>query len=69
MAASVLDLKFTWENNVNFELLARWDAGTWATIIDIDENAHLSDVWPSVEAICKKFLEGELLTIGREMKA
>jgi len=70
MAASIRDIRISWENGVNFTMDTRLDGGSWVTIIDIDENGHLDTLWDSgVSAVCTKYFETELNVIGAEMKA
>jgi len=69
MAESELEIKITWENGKGFTMSSKKDAEDVKTVIDIDENGHLSSMWPHIEACCKEYLTSELNQIGSVMKA
>lgn len=69
MAATVVDVKFTYENTVDFKMQVRTDAGAWTTIVEMEENGILGSLWPNVQDICETYLKSELTTIGNVMKA
>lgn len=68
MAESELEIIFKWENNVSFEMTTKRDAGDISTVVQLDENGHIKELWPSVQSICQTFFSKELKTIGDEMK-
>ena len=70
MAAQIRLIRLTWENDVNFKMDTKLDDGEYVTIIEIDENGHLNQLWDAgVATVCKKYFETELDSIGTEMKA
>ena len=68
MATEIL-MKLAWENGVGFTMTAKEGAAKVLTVIDIDENGFISDLWPHAQAICEDYLKKELNRIGAEMKA
>lgn len=68
MAAHVLKLQFDWENDVSVKRISQLDGGDVMTIVDCDENNHITDIWPHMENICKIYFQKKLTEIGDEMK-
>lgn len=69
MAETTLDFRFAYENNASFKLQKRDNDESWETVIELDENTHISDVWTYVKSICEKTFELEVDAIGVVMKA
>ena len=69
MAATEILMKLAWENEVGFTMTAKEGTGAIETVVDIDENGFISDLWPHAQAICEDYLKKELNRIGSEMKA
>ncbi len=68
MAETTLDYKFSYENGATFKLQQQHGIERWETVIEIDENSHIADIWDSIKAICMKTFELEVDTIGKIMK-
>jgi len=68
MAETILEFKFSYENDATFKLQKQDNGGGWETIIEIDENTHISDVWSYIKGICTKTFELEIDIIGNIMK-
>lgn len=64
-----LEIKIKWENDVSFEITTKRDAGETKTVIKLEENGFINELWPHVEACCKEYFVDELNVIGSEMKA
>ena len=69
MAQKTRTIRLSWENNDSFKMDTNFDGGAWQIIIEMDENGHFNELWPDVDALCKKYFESEMNTIGAEMKA
>ena len=69
MAASELKITLTWENGVEFKMTAKRDDGDTLKVVQMDENGHIAQLWPSVQQLCETYLNNELEAIGHEMKA
>lgn len=69
MAASELELKLTWENNVSFTFTAKKDAEPVKTVVSLEENGHIGTIFPHIEEICKDFFNIELADIATTMKS
>lgn len=67
--ASELEIKLTWENNVEFKMTAKADGGDVVTICEVDENGCMNDIWVYVKSICTKYFDKQMDTIGNAMKA
>lgn len=68
MAASTLTLQLSWENGMQFKMLAQHDGGTAITIIEMDENGHLASLWPSIQEACQLYFKHEIEEVGSVMK-
>ena len=69
MASSTRRIDITWENGVGFTVQTQLDGGAAVTVIDLDENGHLSKMWDNgIRAAVMQFIEGELDSIGTVMK-
>ena len=68
MATEIL-MKLAWQNGTGFTMTSKEGADAIKTIIYIDENGFISDLWPHTQAICEGYLKKELNRIGAEMKA
>ena len=69
MAATTLNFYFEYENDVSFKLSKKHDSGDWITVVEVEENAHISDLWPYLASLCKKDFEIETDAIGVVMKS
>ena len=69
MAATVLTLKFTYENAVDFKMELQRDAGPVDTIVSLEENGSISLIWPHVALACEAIFDKEITDIGNVMKS
>lgn len=58
-----------WENNNTFEMTEKLDDGDSVSVIKIEENAELINLWNHIESICKATFDAKLQQIGEDMKA
>lgn len=65
---SKINLIIRWENDNFFEMKSKKDDEETQTIIRMDENAHLNNLWGSVTKICSSYMDKILGQIGDEMK-
>lgn len=68
MAVSELEIVFKWENGASFEMTQKKDGGDVKTVVQLDENGQIKELWPSVQSICQTYFLTELKTIGDAMK-
>ena len=69
MAQKTYDLRFVWENNVSFTASSKEGDADWLTIVSLDENAHIKEIWGFIESICTACFNHLITNIGTEMKA
>lgn len=69
MPANELELKLTWENNINFTLTAKRDAGSVKVVVSIDENGNIGTLFPHVEQLCKDYFTLQIADIATTMKS
>jgi len=69
MAAHLIEIKLSWENEVGFAMKAKLDAEDEITIVEVTENARIESIWPKLRDLCIQFFYDELTSIGTEMKA
>jgi len=69
MAEKEYELQFKWENNDHFTARCKKEGEDWLTIISIDENTHIKDIWGFIESICSFYFNSLIKEIGNEMKA
>jgi len=70
MAEKVRLIRLSWENDISFEMQTKCDGGSWITIVKMDENGCLQQLWEAgIASVCRKYFEGQINTIGAEMKA
>ena len=69
MAAQTRLIRLDWENGVNFKMSSKLGEGSYITIVDVDENGHLSSLWNAIQKVCELYIKKELDIIGEEMKA
>lgn len=70
MAISTLTIQLKWENENIFQMLSQLDAGAVETILEMDENSHMPDVWDNyITGICTSYFKAKLAEIGAAMKA
>ncbi len=73
MALKRLTLVLQWENQNQFKMVEKGDDNATPptvdkTIVLVEENSRIADVWPGVQNICISFLVGKMEDIGKEMK-
>ena len=68
MAGEELELTFNWENTKSFQMTAKKTGKDVLTVIKMDENGQIDQLWPHLENICKQYLDQELKAIGKAMK-
>lgn len=69
MAQQTLRLTFTWENGVDFKLASKLNSDDQTTVVEMEENGQIDELWPYIDELCKAFFAAQLNTIGDEMKA
>lgn len=70
MASKTRLIRLVWENDNSFIMDSKLDDAAYITVIKIEENGHLPELWDEgVATVCKKYFETELDIIGAEMKA
>ena len=69
MAETRVEVDFNWENDNFLTVRSREDVGDWVTIITIEENAHINEMWGPIEQICRVYCTRLIERIGKEMKA
>lgn len=66
MALNVVTIKLKWENEKSFEMTE--DAtGEVISIIKVEENGHISNIWPQIKTICTNYFGIQMDKIGVEM--
>lgn len=68
MAQNEIELTFKWENTVTFEVTAR-DNGSPLTIIKMDENDDIANLWPAASDLVERYMKSLMARIGKEMAA
>ena len=63
-----LTVEFEWENANKFEVTAKLNDEDSITIIAMEENGCIGELWGSVEGLLHSYLSRQLKTIGNEMK-
>ncbi len=66
--ANEVEIKITWENDNFFKMTQKHNGGDIHVVIEVNENAHIESVWGDIANICRKYLNSELNTIGKQMK-
>lgn len=69
MADTVRLIRLSWENGVGFKLDTKLDAGSYITILEMDENGNITQLWPSVQQLCEKYFKEAVTVVGTAMKA
>ena len=69
MAATEILMKFAWENGEGFTMTSKENDDAVLTVVDIDENGYMSELWPHTQSMCEDYVKKELNRIGAEMKA
>ena len=67
MAETIIDLRISWENNQSFEAQSQEDSGPVLTIAKMDENGHISTLWPALTDIMERYIKALMVRIGEEM--
>ncbi|KKN74732.1 hypothetical protein LCGC14_0387740 [marine sediment metagenome] len=62
-------IRLTWENDVQFKMDTKLNDEDWLTIIEMDENGNISQLWEHAGALCKKYFETQVDFIGGVMKS
>lgn len=68
MAQSKIELEITWENNVAFTVTTKENAGPVKTLILMDENGEIANLWPSATDLLERYIKSVMAKIGKEMK-
>lgn len=69
MAAQVRLIRLTWENGVSFKMDTKLDAESYVTILEMDENGNIAQLWASAQQLCEKYFEATITGVGNDMKA
>jgi hypothetical protein len=69
MALKKIVMTVKWENQKSFQLDAKEDDLTDITIVKVEEDGCIKELWSNVEAICRIYLDKTLKEIGDEMKS
>lgn len=69
MAQQVRLIRLTWENGVGFKMDTKLGEGSYITIIEMDENGSIAQLWPPAQQLMEKYFEGVVTGVGGEMKA
>ena len=67
--ANEIEMVLSWENNVGFILTAKKNSGPVKTIVSMDENGKIGELWSAAQQLCITYISAELKSIGLEMKA
>ena len=63
-----LTLEFEWENENKFEVTAKLNDEDTITIIEMQENGFIGELWTGIEGIMHTYLAHQLKNIGDAMK-
>lgn len=69
MAETVLEYKISYENGATFKAQKQLNGGGYSTLIETDENGHISDVWTYVQDLVEKNISKDMDAIGVIMKS
>ena len=61
-------IKLIWQNNVGFTMETKLDETPWITILDVDENGEIPELWENIQKVCEKYFIRKITDIGNEMK-
>ena len=61
-------IKLIWQNGVGFTMETKLDETPWITIIDVDENGEIPELWENIQKVCEKYFIRKITDIGNEMK-
>ena len=67
--ASELRFKIEWENNHFFQMKKKIDGGSWMTVVEIEENAHIAAIAGNLKGLCMADFNAHLDAIMNEMTA
>ena len=70
MAANRFRITIDWENNVQFKVEAQRMLPVQEppfTIVRVDENEHLLDIWSSAVDIMERFIKAKMEDIRKDM--
>ena len=62
------EVQIKWENQKFFRMRAKPNGADWMTIIEVEENGCLNNLWPHIENLCNQFFQERMNSIGNEMK-
>ena len=51
MASTKVEITYTWENDKSLKVTSQEDDGDKLTVVDIDENGYIGQIWGYVEGI------------------
>lgn len=56
-----------WENNVAFDVAAKENDAKFKTVVRVEENGHISDLWPAVTDTVERYIKALMARIGKDM--
>ncbi len=69
MTERVRLIRLTWENDESFKMDTKLDDESYITILEMDENGNIAQLWEHAGKLCKKYFDTQIDHIGTEMKA
>jgi len=64
-----LILEIKWENSNKFEVTAKLNDEDSITILTVEENGCIAELWTGIEGLMHTYLTQQLRHIGEDMKA
>jgi len=68
MAEDKMEITFTWENDVMFKMDTKFNAEDKITVIKVEENGDIANLWSGIQSICERTVTRHLDIIGGVMK-
>lgn len=68
MAEQTMKITLTWENGVSFSMDTKLNAEDKITVIEVEENGDIANLWSGIQSICEKTVTRHLDIIGGVMK-
>lgn len=68
MAEQTMQITFAWENDVEFKMDTKLNDDDKITVIKVEENGDIANLWSGIQSICEKTVTRHLDTIGGVMK-
>ena len=65
--ATQIDIRFTWENNNEFEVLSKEGSQDTVTLVRMEENGNISALWPAATDLIERHFKSLMARIGSEM--